>query len=321
MWLRTRLYLLMAVMFAIMYAILAMVARSAGIAGFLPYIVLAGFMLFIQYMVGPALVQFSMKVKYLAPGEHDELRQMVAELATRAGIPRPRVGISRVPVPNAFAFGRWGGDGRVCVTEALLGLLSRDELRAVLGHEISHLRHRDVAIITMLSVIPMILWYMAWHLMFAGNRRSGGGNVALIGLVAFLLYFVTNLLVLYGSRIREYYADLGSVRLGSAPQHLASALYKLVYGGARVPKESLKRIEGYKAFFASDPSRAMRELRDLTQVDQDMSGTIDQAELMSLRTKEVHLGFSDKLMEVMSTHPNMVKRIKHLSGLAYRDMG
>jgi len=319
MWLRTRLYLLMAVMFAIVYAVLAMVAQSAGVAGFLPYVVLAALVLFIQYMVGPALVQFSMRVRYLEPGEREELQQMVRELAARARIANPRVGVSSIPIPNAFAFGRWGGDGRVCVTEMLLRLLSPQELRAVLAHEISHLRHRDVAIITMLSVIPMVLWYVSHHLMFGGRRR--GGDVALVGLVAFLLYFVTNLLVLYGSRIREYYADLGSVRLGSAPQHLASALYKLVYGSARVPRETLRAVEGYKAFFASDPSRAMRELRDLRQVDQDMSGAIDQAELMALRAKEVRLGFSEKLMEGMSTHPNMVKRIKHLSGLAFRDMG
>jgi len=318
MWLTTRLYILMAVMFGIVYAILVMAAHTIGVTGFVPYIVMAAVILLIQYMVGPALVGFSMRVRYLGPGEHDELQQMVTELAARAGISKPRVGISSIPIPNAFAFGRWGADSRVCVTETLLQLLSPSELKAVLGHEISHLRHRDVAIITMLSVIPMILWYVSLRLMWVRDRR--GGNTALVGLVAFLLYFVTNLLVLYGSRIREYYADLGSVRLGNPPGHLASALYKLVYGGARVPKESLRQVEGYKAFFASDPSRAIRELRDLREVDQDMSGTIDQAELMSLRAKEVRLGFSEKLMEVMSTHPNMLKRIKHLSALAFRDM-
>ncbi len=150
------------------------------------------------------------------------------------------------------------------------------------------------------------------------GRRQGGGNyAALIGIGAFLLYFITNLLVLYGSRIREYYADPGSVRLGNRPHHLATAPYNLVYGNARQRNsEEMKRVEGVKAFFVNDPSRSWREIRELSQVDRDMSGTIDYDELMALRQKEVRLRTSDKLMEVFTTHPNMLKRIKHLSTLA-----
>jgi heat shock protein HtpX len=133
---------------------------------------------------------------------------------------------------------------------------------------------------------------------------------------ALLLYFVTNLLVLYGSRIREYYADLGSVKLGNPPHHLATALYKLVYGnaGGRA-REELKRVEGVKAFFVNDPSRAQSELTELAQVDKDMSGTIDIDELTELRHKSVKLDKRDKMMELFTTHPNMLKRIKHLASL------
>jgi len=240
---------------------------------------------------------------------------MVGELAQKAGIRKPRIGIAKMNIPNAFAFGRWGKDGRVCVTEPLMKLLNKGELKAVLGHEISHLRNRDVATITMLSVIPMILWYVAWSFMFSRNRE--GNNTAMVGLVAFILYFITNMLVLYASRIREYYADLGSVKLGNTPHDMASALYKLVYGNAKIPKESLKQIEGYKAFFANDPSRAANELKELRQVDLDMSGTIDENELKSLSSMDVKIKTSDKLMEILSTHPNMVKRVKHLSELAH----
>jgi heat shock protein HtpX len=194
-------------------------------------------------------------------------------------------------------------------------LLSKEELRAVMGHEISHLKHRDVTVITMLSVVPMVLWYMAWSLMWSGGMGRGRGNTALLGIAAFLLYFITNLLVLYGSRIREYYADQGSVKLGNPPHAMASALYKLVYGSARVKKDALKQMEGYKAFFVNDPSRAYYELRELKQVDTDLSGTIDQNELLALRSKTVKIGTKDKLIEALSTHPNMVKRIKHLSEL------
>ena len=235
--------------------------------------------------------------------------------------PKPKVGISRLAIPNAIAFGRTQRDGRVCVTRGILNLLDKDELRAVLGHETSHIKNRDMLVITLLSGIPLVMYWIAWSFMLGGafgGRRQGGGYAVLIGLGAFLLYFVTNLLVLYGSRIREYSADLGSVQLGNMPYHLASALYKLVYGNARLRRsEELKQVEGgVKAFFLNDPSRAWSEIRELSQVDRDMSGTIDYDELMELRQNKVRLRTADKMMELFSSHPNALKRIKHLSTLA-----
>ncbi|MDP6043521.1 MAG: M48 family metalloprotease, partial [Dehalococcoidales bacterium] len=227
-------------------------------------------------------------------------------------------GISQLSIPNAFAYGRTQGDGRVCVTQGVMKLLSRDELRAVLGHELAHIKNRDMVIITLISVIPLIMYWIAWGTMLGGSgRRQGGGSyTVLIGIGAFLLYFITNLLVLYGSRIREYSADLDSVRLGNMPHHLATALYKLVYGNARMRNsKDMKRVEGVKAFFVNDPSRAWNEIKELSSVDRDMSGTIDYNELMDLRQKEVRLGTSHKLMELFTTHPNMLRRIKHLSTL------
>lgn len=314
MWLQIRLYLLLGLMFAIVYAMVSLVAGSMGITSFAFYGVLASVMLLIQYLIGPKMVEWSMGIKYVSEAEYPSLHRMVAEMAQKANIPKPRVGIANVPIPNAFAFGRWKSDGRVCVTEQILRLLSPDELKAVIGHEIAHLKHRDVAVITTLSVIPMIMWYIAWSTMFSRDREHG--NAVLIGIFAFLMYMITNLLVLYASRIREYYADERSVKLGNAPHAMASALYKLVYGSARVDKNELKHIEGLKAFFVNDPSRAMTEIRELSQMDTDRSGTIDQHELMMLSTKKVRVGTADKFMELMSTHPNMVKRVHRLSKIA-----
>ncbi|NIM58456.1 MAG: M48 family metalloprotease, partial [Candidatus Aminicenantes bacterium] len=129
------------------------------------------------------------------------------------------------------------------------------------------------------------------------------------------------LLVMYGSRIREYYADERSVKLGNPPQHLASALYKLVYSSAQLKRnpraqEELKRVEGVKAFFLNDVSRALNEVRDLKEVDRDLSGTIDQDELLVIRSQKVKLGKAEKMMEIFTTHPNMLKRIKRLATLA-----
>lgn len=313
MWLKLRLYLIMAVMFAIVYGLVAFAANSMGISGFFFYGVLASVMMFIQYMIGPKMVEWSMGVRYVSEQEYPALHRMVFELARDARIPKPRIGIANMPIPNAFAFGRWASDGRVCVTEGIMKLLDEKELRAVLGHEMSHLKHKDVAVITMISVIPMICWYLAWNQLFSGGRDRG--NNVLIGIAAFVVYMITNLLVLYVSRIREYYADEGAVKLGNQPHYLASALYKLVYGSAKVPKESLKQVEGMKAFFANDPSRAGNDLRELSQIDIDGSGTIDINELMALRTRPVKVKTTDKILEMLSTHPNMLKRIQRLSSL------
>ncbi|MDD5702298.1 MAG: M48 family metalloprotease, partial [Dehalococcoidales bacterium] len=126
--------------------------------------------------------------------------------------------------------------------------------------------------------------------------------------------FITNLLVLYGSRIREYYADKGSVEMGNQPHQLASALYKLIAGDARFKgRPEMKRVEGMKAFFLNNPSHAWNEVREIAHIDDNRDGKISQDELMSLRQKKVKLGLGDKMMEVFTTHPNTLKRIQTLS--------
>ena len=307
----------MAVLFAIVYAIVAMVASSMGVSNFYFYLSFSFVLMFIQYLIGPKMVEWSMRVRYIKREDNSRLYAMVEDLTRRANLPMPRICVSPIALPNAFAFGRGVRDGRVCVTEGVLRLLNDEELKAVLGHELTHIKSRDVLTITVLSVIPMIMYRLAWHFLFygGGRRNERGGNTALIGLAAFIFYFITNLLVLYASRIREYFADRGSVEMGNRPEALASALYKLVYGAARMDKAALKEAEGLKAFFLNDPSRAVNEIRELSQLDLDGSGTIDPYELAAVRNKNLHLNFGDRLMESLSTHPNMLKRIKHLSEL------
>jgi len=321
MGLQTRMFLLIAIMFAILYGIITAIGSALGMGGALDYIVLALVFVGLQYLISPALVGWTMKVKWVSEQEEPELHRMVAELAREAHLPKPKVGISQIKVPNAFAYGRTQRDGRICVTQGLLSLLNKDELRAVLGHEMSHIRHRDMAVIALLSAVPMILYWIALSTIFGGvsggGRKGNGSYVALIGIGAFLLYFVTNLLVLYGSRIREYYADKGSVQLGNQPNELATALYKLVNSSAQLKgTQELKKVGGAKAFFVNDPSQAWNELRDVSQIDRNRDGRIDQNELVALRQMEVRLSFGAGVKELFTTHPNMLKRIKQLSAYA-----
>ena len=318
--LKMRMYLLLAALFAIVYAAVSIISYSMGIYDFYFYLFIAGFFMLLQYLIGPKIVEWSMHVKYVDATEQPQLHRLIEELSQKAGMPKPKIGIARIQIPNAFAFGRGRADGRICVTQGLMKLLNENELRSVLGHEISHIKNRDVLTIMLLSVIPMIMYRIAWHFLFFGSvgrrRDSHGQNTVLIGFAAFVFYFITNLLVLYASRIREYFADRGAVSLGNRPEWLASALYKLVYGSARIDKEAMKETEGLKAFFVNDPSRALNEIRELSHLDLDRSGTIDAAELSTIQNKKLTLRFADRLMEILSTHPNMLKRIKHLSGVS-----
>ncbi len=318
--LQARMYLLIGALFAIIYATIVVVGTAAGLNDFYFYLIISIGLMWVQYMMGPKIIEWTMGVKYVKREDNPKLWAMVEEQARRGNIPMPQVCVSESNVPNAFAFGRGLNDGRVCVSKGIMNLLDDDELRAVIGHELTHIKNNDVLTITLISVIPMIMYRIAWHFMwYGGGRRSSNNNAPsglVIGLAAFLFYFITNLLVLYGSRIREYYADKGAVELGNKPAALASALYKLVYGSARMADTpDMKQVEGMKAFFLNDPSQALNEIKDLKELDTDKSGTIDSNELFRLRNKQVAVSSGDKFMELLSTHPNMLKRIKHLSEL------
>lgn len=318
--LQIKMWLLVALMFGILYGVITGIGSYLGIGNIVSYIILTVLFMGLQYWFGPSLVSTMMRVRYVSEKEEPELYRMVAEISQKANIPMPKIGISHLSLPNAFAFGRTLKDGRVCITEGIRSLLTKDELKAVLGHEIAHLKHRDMIVITLLSVVPLILYWIGFNLIWGGIDRERRGYAALIGLGAFLLYFLTNLLVLYGSRIREYYADERSVKLGSPPQCLASALYKLVYGSARAKntfqgKEELKEVGAMRAFFFNDVENAWKEIRELKDIDKDLSGTIDQNELLALRTKEPKLSKAEKMVELFTTHPNTLKRIKRLASL------
>ena len=312
--------MIIGLLFAILYSVLVGIGYLIGYSGFSFFIMIFCFaliLILIQFTIGPKTVEWSMHVRYVNENEYPKLHRIINDLSDKANLPvKPKVGISKLRIPNAFAFGRTKRSARVCVTEGILKLLNEEELKAVIGHEISHINHRDVAVITMLSVIPMVCYVLYisffWGGMFGRSQRNSGGMIA-IGLLALVVYFITSLLVMYGSRIREYYADHGSVKLGNQPHQLATALYKISLGSARLSKKTLKQSEGMKAFFLNDPTKAIYEVRELKEIDLDMSGTIDINELIILSTKNVKIGRSDKLMEILSTHPNMVKRIKHLS--------
>ena len=149
-WLKLRMFLLVIVLFGIIYALVSVVSFLLGITNLFFYGGIAIFFTVLQYFIGPKIVEWSMGVKYVTEKQEPELYKIVERLAEKAGIPTPKIGVSHLQIPNAFAFGRWSSDGRICFTQGILDLLNKKELEAVAGHELSHLKHRDVVIITMI---------------------------------------------------------------------------------------------------------------------------------------------------------------------------
>lgn len=312
--LKLRLLLASMLLFVLLYVIITAIGYYFGFGRPLTYGIFVIVLVLFQYLLGPKMVESTMRVNYVSEAEAPKLHEMVEDLARKAGIPKPKIGISETNMPNAFAFGKSKRDGHICVTRGILNLLNENELKAVLGHEMSHIRHSDMIVMTLLSVVPLICYWIFISTLFSDGEREGG--TALIGIGALIAYFLGNLLVLFVSRVREYYADEGSIELGNQPNHLASALYKLVYGSARVSKDELKKVEGVKAFFVNDISDAGNEIGNLRSMDLDKDGAISESELAQIKYTRTNVKTADKIMELFSTHPNMVKRIKKLSELS-----
>ena len=310
--LKLRMWVTMILMFTIVYFVVSLAGWYIGLSSWYFYMIASLVIVFIQYWFGPSIVKRSMNVRPLSEAEAPNIHKMVEELAMEAGVPKPEVCISEINVPNAFAYGRSSRSGHIAITRPILGLLNRDELKAVLGHEMGHIKHNDMVVTAAVSVVPMICYYIALAFMF--SRDDNGGGI-IIGVLGYVFYLVGQLLVLFISRTREYYADEASVEFGNRPAALVSALYKLSYGAARCSDKTIKDVNTNRAFFINDVNNARNDINDFRQIDYDGDGSISDEELMRLSQSNVKVSTSNKLMELLSTHPDSLKRVKRLSEL------
>jgi len=213
-----------------------------GRQGMVMALVLAGAMNLGAYWFSDKLALMSYRAQPVSEAEAPELHAIVRGLATRAGLPMPKVYVIPSASPNAFATGRDPKHAAVAVTQGIMQLLSRQELEGVIAHELGHVRNRDILIgsivATMAGAITLLARMASWGAMFGGygdRDRDGGGGV--IGLLAMaILAPVAALLVqMWISRTREYQADASGAAIAGTPQGLAGALEKLEMGAQRVP--------------------------------------------------------------------------------------
>jgi heat shock protein HtpX len=216
--------------------------------------VLAAILLFSQYYFSDKIVLMSLGAKVVDEREAPELHSMVAKLARSAGISKPKVAIIPSSVPNALATGRSVKNSIVAVTEGLLSTLNREELEAVLAHEVSHIKNRDVLVLTIVSFISMLAWFVMRSAMFyglfgSGSRERNGGAIVLLWIASAVVWFVSFLLIRALSRIREFSADRGSAIITRSPGALISALLKISGRMNYVHPDEIKKVEGANAFF------------------------------------------------------------------------
>ena len=254
-----------------------------------------------QWLFGPYLINLmynAIEVKPYDP-QYGWLVQVVHEVALRNGVSPPKVYIADVPFPNAFAYGSPIAGKRVAVTLPTLRILTREELRAVLGHEIGHLRHHDVEVLMAVGLIPSLIYYLGWSLLWGGgNSRNGYGPLVGIALIA--LSFVFNLFVLYINRLREAYADINSaLTVEDGASNLQLALAKIVLATNPNALQAYRKKANMAMLFFND-----------TAVNVYSSDAQQLVEVWK-RTKV------SPLDELFSTHPHPAKRIQMLEKLKY----
>jgi heat shock protein HtpX len=300
-------------LFLLIGAIAVFALRGAGIFGWVIVLFLTFMFIFLQWLIGPGIVAWSTRLKYLKKGQNPFLENMVADLCQKAKIPMPRLAIVENPTPNAFVFGRTLNSSTLAVHTGLLTKLNNEEIEAVLGHEIGHLRHGDVIIMTIVGAIPLLAYMVAYMFFFGGrsSRKESGAALLILAVLAFAIYFITFLLVKRLSRLREYYADSYSAYVTMNPHALSSALTKITYGLSLEKKEGA----GPRAFYIGDPVSSKREISSIMkkrhQYDLDGDGVLDEYELEKAMEAEAKTRW-DSWNELGSTHPPTFKRILQL---------
>ena len=231
-------------------------------------LVIALVLLFVQYFYSDRIALYSMKGKIVTREQAPQLHGVVDRLCAMADMPKPQVAIADVDMPNAFATGRDQKHAVVCVTTGILRRLNEPELEAVLAHELSHVAHRDVAVMTIASFLGILAGLLTRVLLYAGlfggfggggNRGRGGGGGAAGGQLAILelgmllfsalIYAISFLLIRTLSRYRELAADRSGAILIGQPRLLAQALVKVTGEMSRIPTRDLRSAEHFNAFF------------------------------------------------------------------------
>ncbi|MGH9166324.1 MAG: zinc metalloprotease HtpX [Acidimicrobiia bacterium] len=240
---------LLGLLYVAFVAVLLAISRSAIIA-----LVVAGGFLALQYFASDRIALFAMGAHEVGPEKEPRLHAIIDRLCAMADMPKPRVAVADTDLPNAFATGRDADHAVVCATTGLLRRLEEPEVEAVLAHELSHVAHRDVAVMTVASFLGIAAGFLVRMGLYSGfygrrDREGGAPAMLVVLLVSAAVYALSFLLTRALSRYRELSADRAGAVLTGRPSTLASALVKISSEMTRIPTRDLRRAEPLNAFF------------------------------------------------------------------------
>ena len=250
-------------------------------SGYAPLVAIGGIgIAFFQWWTSDTVAMRAMRAREVSPQEAPELHAMIDRLCALADMPKPRVGVADNSMPNAFATGRSPQRSVVCVTTGILQLLDAEELEAVLAHELSHVAHRDVLVMTMASSAGIAAGLLTRGAQFGmmGRRRSNGpefaGILAALA-VSLVVYAVSFVLIRLLSRYRELSADRAGAYLTMKPAALATALQKISGGISVIPDRDLRSTGAMNAFFIA-PAVAGVDFRSITSTHPSLEQRLEQ---------------------------------------------
>jgi heat shock protein HtpX len=309
--LRLTIFGTLAVIIGLSTLVLAIILDAIGAFSLTTIIPIVLIFNLLQWLMAPRMIESFCRVHEASESELPSVHRVVNELSQKCGISKPSLMIADMPIPNAFAYGSPLTGNRIAVTTGLLKTLNMDEVEAVVGHEFGHIKHKDVQAMMFISVLPSIFYYLAYSSMFTGrtNSKEKGNELAIIGTLSMFAYFALTMLSLHFSRLREYYADeFSAANVENGSTKLSEALAGIVHSTSRIGRVmNVQAFGQFKALFISDPVRAESGDATMNQIRYSTSNKQLVDELLNKGVTPV-----DSLLEVFSTHPNIVKRLRAL---------
>jgi len=240
-----------------LYVVFAVVlVAGTGASGPTILLVCGGLALF-QLFTSDKLALRAMGARVVSPQEAPELHAMIERLCIQADLPKPKVAVAQTSMPNAFALGRSQKSATVCATTGIMSILSPAELEGVMAHELSHVKNRDVMIMTIASFFASIAaMILQFGFLFGGSSDDDDSpGIFFVIIISLIVYVVSFFLMMALSRYREFVADRGAALITGRPSALAAALNKLASGMDRLPQQDLRTANELSAFYIAPPSK------------------------------------------------------------------
>jgi heat shock protein HtpX len=275
---------LLVVVYAAFLVVLVVLIRSVALV-----VVLAGGFLLAQFWFSDRIALYAMRATVVTPEQRPRLHGAVDRLCATAGMDKPAIAVAATDLPNAFATGRSSRRAVLCVTEGLLRRLDTEELEGVLAHELSHIAHRDVAVMTVASFLGVLAGLMMrlgyFSSMVGGRGRRGDLSVVVLAALAVsgAVYAISFLLTRALSRYRELAADRSAAILTGQPSALASALVKVSDDIARIPTRDLREVQPFNAFLFAPALGAGTGLSGLLSTHPPLQQRLDQLAALAVQ--------------------------------------